>query len=173
MTTDGLRAARGQLVALHQRFAPLFGRPESRAHSLVYLRGLLSPLRRKRIEPSALGAGGGRVVPVQRFLTRAPWQAQAVRQTIRAVFAEQLVPSTASWDLGTVGVLDASDFLKRGRRFARGVKPVPTASPCPRLPSGQGPATAGRPRQGPRTPLASHPGKMRQGRATPPADLGK
>jgi hypothetical protein len=39
--------------------------------------------------------------------------------------------------------------------------------------SGQGPATAGRPRQSPRTPLASHPGNTRQRRAIRPVCFGK
>jgi SRSO17 transposase len=115
MTTNELRAASAELVVLHQRFAPLFGRKEVRDHSLVYLRGLLAPLPRKSVEPIALSLGDSQVVPLQRFLTRSPWQAQAIQHEIQAVFAEQLVPSTASWTLGTVGVLDASDFTKQGR----------------------------------------------------------
>jgi SRSO17 transposase len=126
MTTDDLRAASAELVALHQRFAPLFGRTEARAHSLEYLRGLLSPLRRKSAEPMALAVAddpdGAPVVPLQRFLTRSPWPAAAVQHEIQAVFAEQLVPSTADWALGTVGVLDATDFVKQGRHSV-GVAP--------------------------------------------------
>jgi SRSO17 transposase len=115
MTTNELRAASEELVVLHQRFAPFFGRKEARKHSLIYLRGLLAPLPRKSVEPIALRLGKSRVVPLQRFLTRSPWQAQAIQHEIQAVFAEKLVPSTASWALGTVGVLDASDFVKQGR----------------------------------------------------------
>jgi SRSO17 transposase len=128
MTTDELRAASVELVSLHARFAPLFGRTEARAHSLEYLRGLLSPLRRKSAEPMALALADGRdegnapIVPLQRFLTRSPWPASRVQQEIQAVFATQLVPSTATWTLGTVGVLDASDFVKQGKHSA-GVAP--------------------------------------------------
>jgi len=126
MTTDELRAASAQLVTLHQRFAPLFGRTEARAHSLEYLRGLLAPLRRKSVEPLALAVtpddDDAAVVPLQRFLTRSPWQASAVQHEIQAVFAERLVPTTATWALGTVGVLDASDFVKQGRHSV-GVAP--------------------------------------------------
>ena len=108
-------------MTLHARFAPLFGRPEARAHSLEYLRGLLAPLRRKSAEPMALAVADDAddaptaVVPLQRFWTRSPWQAQAVPQEIQAVFAEQFVPATATWALGTVGVLDACDVVKQGR----------------------------------------------------------
>ena len=41
MTPSEVRAAARQLVSLHSRFAPLFGRKEACAQSLVYLRGLL------------------------------------------------------------------------------------------------------------------------------------
>lgn len=116
MTTNDLRAASDELVTLQQRFAPLFGRKEARAHSLEYLRGLLAPLRRKSVEPMALAVDDDpAVVPLQRFLTRAPWQASAVQAEIQAVFAEQLVPATTPWVLGTVGALDATDFVKQGR----------------------------------------------------------
>jgi len=128
MTTDELRAASAELVTLHARFSSCFGRREARSHSLEYLRGLLSPLRRKSVEPMALGLSDAAdeedapVVPLQRFLTRSPWQASAVQEQIQAVFAEQLVPSTATWSLGTVGVLDASDFVKQGQHSV-GVAP--------------------------------------------------
>jgi len=123
MTTDELRAAAGELVVLHQRFAPLFGRKEVRAQSQVYLRGLLAGQGRKSAEPMALAFGtpdpqDGRtqnqVLALQRFLTASPWQATAVQQEIQAVFAEQLVPSTAQWSIGTVGVFDSSGFVKKG-----------------------------------------------------------
>jgi hypothetical protein len=99
MTTDERRAASAELVTLPQRFAPLFGRTEARAHSLAYLRGLLSPLRRTSAEPLALAddPADAPVVPLQRFRTRPPWPAAAVPQESQAAFAKQLVPSTATW----------------------------------------------------------------------------
>jgi SRSO17 transposase len=118
VTTNELRAASTQLVTLHARFASLFGRSEARAHSLEYVRGLLSPVPRKSVEPLALALtqdGEAPVVSLQRFLTRAPWQASAVQEEIQAVFAEELVPTTTTWALGTVGVLDATDFVKQGQ----------------------------------------------------------
>jgi SRSO17 transposase len=122
MTTSELRAAAGELVHLHQRFAPLFGRKEARAHSLIYLNGLLLAPGRKSAEPMALafgkpdddGISQNQVLALQRFLTSSPWEAQAVQREIQAVFAEQLVPSTADWTIGTVGVIDESGFVKKG-----------------------------------------------------------
>lgn len=123
MTTDDLRAAASALTSLHQRFAPLFGRKEAQAQSLVYLNGLLLGQERKSAEPMALvfgqadddGIGQNQVLNLQRFLSQSPWDCQDVQQEIRVVFAEQLVPSTLTWSIGTVGVLDSSGFPKKGR----------------------------------------------------------
>jgi len=122
VTTSEVRAAAGELVHLHDRFAPLFGRKEARAQSLIYLRGLLSAPHRKSAEPMALtfgepdddGIGQNQVLALQRFLTYSPWEAQAVQRAVQAVFAEELVPSTADWPVGTVGVIDESGFVKKG-----------------------------------------------------------
>jgi SRSO17 transposase len=122
MTPSDVRAAAQELVSLHGRFAPLFGRKEARAQSLVYLRGLLGAEGRKSAEPMALVFGQPpegevsqlQVLALQRFLTYSPWDAQAIQREIQAVFAEQLVPSTAQWSLGTVGVIDGSGFAKKG-----------------------------------------------------------
>jgi SRSO17 transposase len=54
------------------------------------------------------------VLAWQRFLTVSPWEAQAVQREIQAVFNEEFVPSTREWNLGTVGVIDGSGFVKRG-----------------------------------------------------------
>jgi SRSO17 transposase len=126
MTTSEVRAAAGELVHLHDRFAPLFGRKEARAQSLIYLRGLLLAPGRKSAEPMALtfgqpddeGISQNQVLALQRFLTKSPWQAQAVQREIQAVFAQELVPSTTAWSIGTVGVLDDSGFVKKGTHSA-------------------------------------------------------
>lgn len=122
MTTSEVRAAARQLYHLHDRFAPLFGRKEARAQSLIYLNGLLMAPGRKSAEPMALtfgqpdndGISQNQVLALQRFLTYSPWDAQAVQREIQAVFAEELVPSTADWLIGTVGVIDESGFVKKG-----------------------------------------------------------
>jgi SRSO17 transposase len=123
MTTDELRAAAGELVRLHERFAPLFGRKEAQAHSLVYLNGLLLSQDRKSAEPMALvfgepddedGVGQNQVLGLQRFLTHSRWDSQDIYHEIQKVFAEEQVPSTATWSIGTVGVIDGSGFPKKG-----------------------------------------------------------
>jgi SRSO17 transposase len=114
MTADELRAAADGLVALHQRFAPLFGYRQAQDHAAVYLRGLLSAKGRKSAEPIALTFGNGQVHALQKFMTLSPWPYHPVQEEIQSVFAEQLVPSTAQWSLGTVGLIDESAFVKKG-----------------------------------------------------------
>jgi SRSO17 transposase len=124
MDTIELRAAAVRLHKLHERFAPYFGRRESREHCLGYLRGLLLAGGRKSIEPMAMVFGGPSEVQVQigqsvvlawqRFLTVSPWEARAVQQEIQAVFNEEFVPTAREWPIGTVGVIDGSGFVKRG-----------------------------------------------------------
>jgi SRSO17 transposase len=114
MTPDELRASADNLVTLHQRLAPLFGYRQAQDHAEVYLRGLLLAEGRKSVEPIALTIGDGQVHALQKFLTLSPWDYQAVQRDLQAVFAEDLVPSTAQWSLGTVGVIDESAFAKKG-----------------------------------------------------------
>lgn len=122
MTTNELRAAAEELVRLHRRFAPLFGRKEPRLQSLVYLQGLLLAPGRKSAEPMALifgepdedGISQNQVLALQRFLTYSPWDWRGIHREIQAVFAEELVPSTKEWPIGTVGVIDESGFVKQG-----------------------------------------------------------
>jgi SRSO17 transposase len=122
MTSYELRATARELVNLHHCFAPLFGRKEAQAQSLVYLNGLLLGTGRKSAEPMALtfgqpdedGISQNQVLALQRFLTYSPWSAQAVQREIQSVFAQRLVPSTKGWPIGTAGVIDESGFVKKG-----------------------------------------------------------
>lgn len=123
MTRDEVRAAAKRVILWHQRIAGLFGRKEPREHSLVYLKGLMSEQKRKSVEPIALQFARGpnnaaatqnEVVALQGFLTQSPWEASDVFHEIQAIFAEELVPTTVQWLLGTVGVIDESGFEKAG-----------------------------------------------------------
>ncbi len=124
MTRDEVRAAARRVTRWHERFAPLFGRKEAEEHSRVYVKGLMSDQPRKSIEPIALqfarGPGGAaatqnEVVALQSFITESPWEVAEVFAEIQAVFAEELMPTSAQWDIGTVGVIDESGFVKAGR----------------------------------------------------------
>jgi SRSO17 transposase len=131
MTRDEVRALGRGLAKLHARFASCFGRKEAQGHALVYLKGLVLGEGRKNVERMALrfGAAGDsspaaakEVVALQEFLTRSPWEASQVMREIQTAFAEQFVPSTREWPLGTVGVLDETAVAKAGSESC-GVKP--------------------------------------------------
>ena len=122
MTTSEVRAAAAELVRLHKRFAPLFGRKEAQAHSLVYLHGLLLGQERKSVEPIALafgqpgpeGPSQNQVIALQRFVSSSPWDYLDIQREIQRVFQEELVPNCADWPIGTVGIIDGSTFVKKG-----------------------------------------------------------
>jgi SRSO17 transposase len=124
MTRDEVRAAARRVTLWHGRFTPLFGRREAQEHSLVYVRGLLSDQQRKSIEPIALrfarradgaAATQNEVVALQGFITFSPWKEEDVFHEIQAVFAEELMPTSAQSPIGTVGVIDESGFVKAGK----------------------------------------------------------
>src|ERR687897_1539062 len=103
------------LDALAARIAPRFVRAEPRRRALAYLRGLLAPLGRKNGWQLAEAAGDAAPDGVQDFLSRVRWDADAVRDDLRAYVVEHL------GDPEAVLVLDETGFLKKGGKSA-GVK---------------------------------------------------
>ncbi|TDH62165.1 IS701 family transposase [Dankookia rubra] len=101
-----------ELEALAARIAPRFSRAEPRRRALAYLRGLLSPLKRKNGWQLAEVAGDGTPDGVQDFLSRMRWDADAVRDDLRAYAVEHL------GDPDAVLVLDETGFLKKGDKSA-------------------------------------------------------
>src|SRR5205085_5624579 len=71
-------------------------------HLGTYVRGLLSDLPRKSVEPIALTAGTP-VRTLQEFLKDHAWDFAAVRQHLQADAATRL-PTVPADDLGTVGL---------------------------------------------------------------------
>jgi SRSO17 transposase len=78
------------LEDLAQRLAPRFLRAEPRRRALAYLRGLLAPLERKNGWQLAEAAGDATPDGVQDFLARLRWDAEAVRDDLRAYGVEPL-----------------------------------------------------------------------------------
>src|SRR5512135_2106828 len=96
------------LRALHGRIAPRFGRAEPRRRALGYMRGLLSAVERKNGWQLAEHLGERTPDGVQRLLNAADWDAEAVRDDLRAYVMEHLADPQA------VLVVDETGFLKKG-----------------------------------------------------------
>ena len=94
------------------RIAPRFMRTEPRRRASAYLRGLLAPVERKNGWQLAEAAGDATPDGVQDFLSRMQWDADAVRDDLRAYVIEHL------GDPGAVLVLDETGFLKKGTKSA-------------------------------------------------------
>src|ERR687884_665386 len=113
MTTVGAAEGwSGELDGLAARIAPRFTRAEPRRRASAYQRGLLAPLGRKNGWQLAEAAGDATPDGVQDFLSRMRWDADAVRDDLRAYVVEQL------GDPEAVLVLDETGFVKKGERSA-------------------------------------------------------
>ena len=91
-----------------ERIGARFGRIEPRRRARAYLRGLLSAAERKNGWQLAEVAGDRTPDGVQDFLARAHWEAELVRDDLRAYVVEHLGDEQA------VLVLDETGFLKKG-----------------------------------------------------------
>jgi SRSO17 transposase len=96
------------LEALHARVGRRFARAEPRRRALAYVRGLLSPVERKNGWQLAERAGEPTPDGMQHLLARADWDADQVRDDLRAYVVEQLGEEPA------VLVVDETGFLKKG-----------------------------------------------------------
>ena len=97
-----------ELVALKERIGPVFGRAETRATAGAFLDGLLSGVTRKTGWLLAEQAGLERPYRMQSLLGRSHWDADALRDRVRADVIEAL------GDRDGVLVVDETGFLKKG-----------------------------------------------------------
>jgi SRSO17 transposase len=89
------------------RFNDCFQRRDTRGHFPVYIRGQLSELERKSVEPIALAAG----VPVrtlQEFLTHLVWDDERMAHRVREMVA------TEQADPQAIGIVDETGWVKKG-----------------------------------------------------------
>ena len=100
------------LSVLHARIAPRFRRAEPRRRALAYLRGLTSPVERKNGWQLAEQAGEATPDGMQRLLATADWDADQVRDDLRAYVVEHLGEAAG------VLVVDETGFLKKGPKSA-------------------------------------------------------
>jgi SRSO17 transposase len=94
---------------LQERIAQRFGRVEVRARVRRYLAGLLGRVERKNGWQMAEAIGEPGPQGVQRLLNAAVWDAEAVRDDLRAYVVEQLGDAESG-----VLVVDETDFPKKG-----------------------------------------------------------
>ena len=105
-----VRSWANDLDALHARVATRFGRAEPRRRVRAYVAGLLGPVERKNGWQVAEQAGEATPTGMQRLLAGAKWDADAVRDDLRAYVVEQL------GDPAAVLVIDETGFLKKGMK---------------------------------------------------------
>src|SRR5690242_1350695 len=109
-TAADLAAWTEGLTEVQQRIGPRFARAEQRQRVRRYLAGLLSPVERKNGWQLAEHAGEATPYGMQRLLAGAKWDADAVRDDLRAYVLEQL------GDPRAVLVIDETGFLKQGTK---------------------------------------------------------
>lgn len=115
-TTDAaastIEGGRAYVADMARRLAPYFARSGSRQHALAYLQGLLSEAERKNSWQVAEVCGESTPYGFQYLLSRADWDADAVRDELRTYSMQHL------GDPHGVLVLDETGFLKKGQHSA-------------------------------------------------------
>jgi len=115
-TASTIAGGRAYMADVARRLAPYFARSQSRDRVLAYLRGLLSEAERKNSWQVAEVCGEPTPYGFQYLLSRADWDADAVRDELRTYSMQHL------GDPNGVLVLDETGFLKKASHSA-GVGP--------------------------------------------------
>ena len=100
------------LAGVHARIGARFRRGEARTRVRRYLEGLLAAVERKNGWQLAEHLGDAGPQGVQRLLNAADWDADAVRDDLRAFLVEELS------DPAGVLIIDETGFLKKGTKSA-------------------------------------------------------
>jgi SRSO17 transposase len=107
MTAEEIRELEPWLRTYLAQFDDCFARRDTRAHLPVYVRGQLSDLQRKSVEPIALAAG----VPVrtlQEFLSQHRWDEDRLRDRLQQLVAQE------HGDPQAIGIIDETSAVKQG-----------------------------------------------------------
>ena len=107
---DWLGEGAGGLEAVHARIAGRFRRSEARARVKRYVAGLLDRVERKNGWQLAEHLGESGPQGMQRLLNAAEWDADAVRDDLRAYVVEHLGAADG------VLIVDETGFLKKGTK---------------------------------------------------------
>jgi SRSO17 transposase len=107
MDAQEFRRLEAEFTAFLDRFADCFGRRDTRGHLGVYVRGQLSDLPEKSVEPIALEAG---VAPrtLQEFLSQHRWDEDRLRDRAQHIVAADHA------GLHSIGIVDETSDVKKG-----------------------------------------------------------
>jgi SRSO17 transposase len=111
-TASIMAGGQAYLADVARRLAPYFARSQSRHRVQAYLQGLLSAAERKNSWQVAEVCGESTPYGFQYLLSRADWDAEAVREELRRYVVQHLGDRTG------VLVLDETGFPKKGRHSA-------------------------------------------------------
>lgn len=111
MTIEQILSLRPQLADFLDEFRACFARSEPRGHLANYIRGQLSDLPRKSVEPIAEFSGTPRRT-LQEFLDWSPWNHVALRDRVQQIVARDHA------DLQAIGIIDDSGHPKCGTHTA-------------------------------------------------------
>ncbi len=109
MDAKQIRRLKGKLSKFLGRFDDCFSRKDTRAHLPVYVRGQLSELPDKSVEPIAVKAG---VAPrtLQEFLAQLKWDQDRMRDQLQEIVrSEHAGPRS-------IGIIDETSFAKQGNK---------------------------------------------------------
>ena len=93
-----------------QQISSCFERPGTRQHAQAYMRGLLSPVKRKNGWQLAEEAGESTPYAMQYLLDRAAWESDDLRDELRRYVSETL------GDAEAILVIDETGFVKKGTK---------------------------------------------------------
>jgi SRSO17 transposase len=107
MEAEQIRQLEPKLERFLGRFADCFARKDTRAHLAVYVRGQLSQLPEKSVEPIALEAG---VAPrtLQEFLSQLKWDENRLRDRLQEIVRAEHAGAHA------IGIFDETSDPKKG-----------------------------------------------------------
>jgi SRSO17 transposase len=107
MDAEQIRQLEPLLADYLQSFEGCFARRDTQAHFPVYVRGQLSELPRKSVEPMALAADTP-VRTLQEFLTHLTWDENRMRKQVASIVAQE------HGDDESVGLIDETGWVKKG-----------------------------------------------------------
>jgi SRSO17 transposase len=112
VTAADLEVWKTEFEQVCARFEGRWFRTESREHFRQYLRGLLAPLARKNSWTISEFTGERRPTAIQRFINLTPWDADGLRDAVRAYAMEHFADARA------VLIADPTGFAKKGTKSA-------------------------------------------------------